>query len=211
MEKVIRKLEEKSNVCSGALKYMQKFEDGQEHQAWCRCFNGVWMIWFLERTGYDRKILTDLTCQCARMALKHVRVGEERPRSAIELAERWAGGEVISDVDLLEAAEASFAASTVDRASDAACAAASAAAYAAASASASATAAGSPATPEVDESASRAVLFAANAFAYAAYFAGTDHDAARGLVLQHFADIVRSKILNIAEHLKGWLENGKGN
>jgi hypothetical protein len=102
MEKVIKKLKEKSNVCSGALEYMQQFEDGQEQEAWEQCPDGAWMLWFLKKPGYNNKGLVWLACQCARLALIHVPAGEERPRIAIETAERWTRGEA-TDAELEKA------------------------------------------------------------------------------------------------------------
>jgi hypothetical protein len=50
-------------------------------------------------------------CDCARLALVHVPAGEHRPRLAIEIAERWAGGDAsVSLGDVMRAAYATYAA-----------------------------------------------------------------------------------------------------
>ena len=64
--------------------------------AWVACERGDWMLWLLGRLlagppeSASRKRLVLAACACARLALPHVRKGEERPRMAIETAERWA-------------------------------------------------------------------------------------------------------------------------
>ena len=66
--------------------------------AWAKCERGDWMLWlcgkFSGRPESDgRKTLVLAACQCARLALKHVKKGEKRPLVCIETAERWAKGE----------------------------------------------------------------------------------------------------------------------
>jgi hypothetical protein len=41
----------------------------------------------------SRKKLILAACGCARLALKHIKKGEDRPRLAIETTEAWARGE----------------------------------------------------------------------------------------------------------------------
>lgn len=65
--------------------------------AWKKCERGDWMLWLAGRCSgspksASRKRLVLAACACARLALKHVRKGDERPRIAIETAEKWARG-----------------------------------------------------------------------------------------------------------------------
>jgi len=71
--------------------------------AWGTCERADWMCWLLvhlhpSTAGQVRLVL----CACARTALKYVPAGEERPRLAIECAERYARG--LATVDELAAA-----------------------------------------------------------------------------------------------------------
>ena len=115
--------------------------------AWRTCQRGDWMLWLIARLGCDRRKLTLTCCAVARQVLHLVQAGEDRPRLAIETAERWARrepGVTIGDVE--KAADAAYAAAAAAyaaaayAAADAAYAAA-AAAYAAAAASSAANAA----------------------------------------------------------------------
>jgi hypothetical protein len=91
------------------------------------------MLWLAARAGVDRKVIVLIACECARLALPHLKAGEDRPRAAIETAERWARGEVGVTLDDVRKAAAYSAA-----AYSAAAAAAAAAAYSAAAAAAAA-------------------------------------------------------------------------
>ena len=104
--------------------------------AWGLCERGDWMLWLLGKLAgkpwsAKRKPLVLCTCECARLALKHVPEGEYRPLKSIEIAEKWAVGGRIKQEDL----EAAYAAASY-AAYAAACAAASYAADAAAYAAA---------------------------------------------------------------------------
>jgi hypothetical protein len=66
--------------------------------AWGTCERADWMCWLLvhlhpSTAGQVRLVL----CACARTALKYVPAGEERPRLAIECAERYARGLATAD------------------------------------------------------------------------------------------------------------------
>jgi hypothetical protein len=96
------------------------------------------MLWIAARLEIDRKLIVSAACLCARQSLVHVRPGEDRPRIAIETAERWVRGEAtIKEVRAARRAAAYAAAAdaaAADAADDAAYAyadAAYAAAYAA--------------------------------------------------------------------------------
>ena len=96
-------------------------------QAWRRCKRGDWMLWLAGRRRVPRERLVWIACQCARLSLKYVPLGEDRPRIAIETAEAWTRGEAGLN-QVLDAASASYAAYA--DAAYAAAYAASAAAYA---------------------------------------------------------------------------------
>ena len=99
------------------------------------------MLWLLGKIpSTDRKILVLAACECARQSLHLVPEGEDRPRLAIETAEKWARGEASIEEVKTAAAAAYYAA--------AAYASADAAAYYAADAAGAATAADAAAREE---------------------------------------------------------------
>ena len=63
-------------------------------EAWRTCDRADWMLWLVARVD---KIYTPrlrlAACACVRTALKYVPIGEDRPKLAIECAERYARGE----------------------------------------------------------------------------------------------------------------------
>jgi len=126
----------KLRACADAVEWVA--DQPSAAAAWCNCERGDWMLWLLGRLSgkpgsAKRKRLVLCCCQCARLALTHVPAGEDRPRLAIETAERWAReeGPTLSDVRAASAA-ADAAGAASGAASDAAYAAyASDAAYAA--------------------------------------------------------------------------------
>jgi hypothetical protein len=110
----VRKLQRRG-ACEDAIMFARKYEDPQ--RGWDECERGDWMLWLCGRLsgkpGSDaRKKLVLCACECARLSLKHVRAGEDRPRVAIETAERWArGDESVSLADVRKAAASAYAAS----------------------------------------------------------------------------------------------------
>ena len=79
------------------------------HVAWEMCERPDWMIWFARRRNVERKVLVRIACDCARTVLRFVPEGEERPRLAIEAAERWTRDEATID-EVRAAAYAAYAA-----------------------------------------------------------------------------------------------------
>ena len=126
----------KLGACNEAVEWAKEMKNGQA--AWDNCERGDWMLWLAGKTAgkpksVKRKKLVLCACECARLALKYVPKGEDRPLKCIETAEAWARGEASYD-DLVEARRAASA-SAYASASDAAAYAASAyaaSAYAAA-------------------------------------------------------------------------------
>ena len=118
----------KLGACSEAVKWYETQEN--DEQAWAACERGDWLLWLLGRIKVDRKRLVLCCCECARLSLKYVPENENRPRIAIETAEKWAKGEA----SIEEVRAAAYAAADADAAAYAA--AADAAAYAAAAAAA---------------------------------------------------------------------------
>jgi len=185
------------NACGDALEWCEGYKSLAG--AWAVCQRGDWMLWLLgklsgkpESDSHKKLVLT--ACQCARLSLPYVKVGELRPLRAIEAAEAWArGDEGIRREDVRKAADAAdaaayaaYAAYAADAAYAAYAAAAAAdAAYAAASASASAAYAAYAAAY-----AAYAAADAADA-ADAAYAAAPSADTSRISTLEKCADIVR--------------------
>jgi hypothetical protein len=137
--------------CMEAREWLHKQKDWQE--AWDTCPRGDWLLWLHSRLnpGMPRgdewhKVYVRIACEAARSVLGSVPAGELRPLAAIELAERFAAGDDVSESDLRAAAAgaADAAAAYADAAGGAAYAAggaASANAAAAANAAADANAA----------------------------------------------------------------------
>jgi hypothetical protein len=95
--------------------------------AWDTCQRGDWMIWLLEsldKTYTPRLRL--IAYDCARAVLHLVPAGEDRPRLAIECAERYARGEATAK-ELAAARAAAWAAAVAAVAAESAVAAGAAA------------------------------------------------------------------------------------
>lgn len=81
-------------ACDDAREWAAKYPTLSE--AWRNCERADWMLWLLARMvgkpGWPtHQTVARLACQCARTSLlKYVPAGEDRPRLAIEAAERWA-------------------------------------------------------------------------------------------------------------------------
>ena len=161
----------KLNPCREAVEWLEDYTDMEK--AWNECERGDWLLWLVGKLSgkpgcEGRKKLVLCTCECARLALPHVKKGDTRPLKAIETAEQWArneNGVTISDVNAAADA-AETAAVAADAAADAA------AAYAAAA------------------DAAYAAAYAADAAEAAAVAA--DVAAARGKVLKECANIARN-------------------
>ena len=83
----------KWNACEGAHKWARKFETFQE--AWDKCERPDWMFWLMRKMinkGCTEEEIIFATCKCARLVLKYVPKGENRPRIAILTNEYWAKG-----------------------------------------------------------------------------------------------------------------------
>jgi len=99
-------------------------------QAWDECDNPAWLYWWACRTNRNTESMIILSsCDVARMVLHLVPAGEDRPRLAIEAAERWAKNQTKSawaaawaaaDAAAWAAAWAAWAAAWAARAADAA-------------------------------------------------------------------------------------------
>jgi hypothetical protein len=132
-----------------------RWAEGKDlHEVWTTCDRGDWGLWLAGRMcgapgWHTRQQIVLAACACAETALKYVKVGEDRPRLAIETARAWARGEVnIEDVRRARTATYAAYAAYAD--------AADAAAYAAAAAAAAADAAAWAA----DAAAARAIALA---------------------------------------------------
>ena len=118
MEKQISKLRE-LGACTKAVLWAKDQPDWET--AWEVCKRGDWMLWLLGKLSggprsKSRKKLVLVACKCARITLKHVSKGEDRPRIAIETAEAWTRGEAT----LSQVRSAAYAAYAAAYAADAA-------------------------------------------------------------------------------------------
>ena len=171
----------KMKACSEAVEWART--QPSLKTAWKKCRRGDWMLWLLARRKVGRKQIVLAACGCARLALKYVPRGDDRPRFCIETAERWTRGE--ATIDEVQRARQSATYAAYDAAAAAATAYAATAAYDAYDAAAATAYA---ATAAYDAAyAADAAAYAADAAAYAAY------DAAAALIktLTRCATIVR--------------------
>ena len=113
------------NACSEAIEWAENYPSLKK--AWDACERGDWMLWLLGETNKrlgtkKHRLIVRCAVNCARLSLKHVKRGEDRPRIALEVTERWLNNDIDTTIgDVSGAAHAAYAA----------CAAASAAADAA--------------------------------------------------------------------------------
>ena len=165
--------------------------------AWAKCTRGDWMLWLLaqgtKQGSEHHKRLVLCACACARLSLEYVPIGEERPRKAIEAAERWARGE--ATIEEVRAAADNVCWAAAYRAQAAALSAQIAAdsAWAAADSSARAVADSARAAANSAKAAAysaEAAIYSAETAAYSS--AGAVADIARTVTLKQCADIVRT-------------------
>ena len=107
IKKYIEELK-KLGACSEAIEAAGKYTTSQK--LWDDCNRGDWMLWLIARTQHDRKQLVLAACACARLSLKYVPAGDDRPRIAIETAEKWARDEGSTLDEVRAASAAAFAA-----------------------------------------------------------------------------------------------------
>jgi hypothetical protein len=131
------------HACNEALEWLRKNDYPTLNDAWQVCERGDWMLWLAGKMAGEpmsdtRKPLVLAACECVRLALPYVKLGETAPLAAIELAEKWArGGKSITAESLQAAVTAADAYATAavyaadSTATSVAAVAATAAAYAA--------------------------------------------------------------------------------
>ena len=150
----------KLGACAEAVEWAAK-QNGTRQEIWSRCPRADWLLWLAARVAShgspEHRQVVLAACACARTVLHLVPSGEDRPRVAIETAERWARGESGVTLEMVAAARV---------AAEAAAEAASGAAAWAASGAAAVDDAASAAA--VDDAASAAARAAARAAASAA-------------------------------------------
>jgi hypothetical protein len=89
-------------ACEKALEWVG---DRSLEEAWAECDRGDWMLWYLSKTGYDKRKLTLVKVKCVRL-VQHL-LHDERSLKALDVAERYALGEA-SEEELREAAVAAW-------------------------------------------------------------------------------------------------------
>lgn len=119
--------------CREAVEWLATQTDAAS--AWANCTRGDWMLWLCGKLAGKhwsraRRRMVLAACECARLALPLVEAGEDRPRKALELAEKWVRGGWVSREQLRAAADAAYAAADAAPAAPAAAGAYSAAAAA---------------------------------------------------------------------------------
>ena len=83
--------------------------------AWKTCKRGDWLLWLCgkmaDKPGWPtRKEVVLATCDCAKLALKRVKAGEDRPCKCIEVLRAWAAGKATKDDVRLARSDADAAA-----------------------------------------------------------------------------------------------------
>ena len=175
-------------ACDEAVVWYESYDWPDDEAAWCACGRGDWMLWLCAHIGVDRVLRVRSGCAIARTVLHLVPAGEERPRLAIEAAERWC--------DDPSAANRTAAAYAAAYAADAASSSAADADAASSSAADAAAAAASDASDAADAAADADAADAADAAnaAYAAHVAYAAYAAYAANARREHADIVRSTI-----------------
>jgi hypothetical protein len=131
-EEFLLKLNE-LEACSEAINWVK--EKGFDlKQAWNTCERYSWLYWLASRIGVEHKAIVNSACQNAKLVLKFVEEGEDRPLKAINKVERWCNCDESITTEILKSAAsdayasaddaANFAADAANFAADAAAAAA---------------------------------------------------------------------------------------
>jgi len=137
LEQFLNRLPDGSRACGEARSWAR---GRTAAMAWETCPRGDWLLWMAGKAGVDRVTIVRAACQCARLSLQFVTPGENRPRIAIETAERWCTGNT-SITEVRAAAAAAVYAAGAAAGAAAAAAATATAVYAADAADAAGTAA----------------------------------------------------------------------
>ena len=100
------------NACSEA----QEWAGGKSLAVvWKTCKRGDWLLWLCGKMADKpnwptRKEVVLAACDCAKLALKYVPKGEERPRKCLETVRAWAAGNAtIHEVRTARAAAYAYA------------------------------------------------------------------------------------------------------
>ena len=103
LSRILRKL--------GACDEAREWADGKDLvTAWTTCNRSDWMLWLLDALGYrDDRTLRLFACWCVKQEPCWSLLSDERSRTAVEVAERYARGEA-TDEELAAACEAAWAA-----------------------------------------------------------------------------------------------------
>ena len=104
----------KMGACEDAVAWVG---DRDITAAWAECQRADWMLWLAGRL-VARPLVVLAACACARTTLRYVPTDENRPRVAIETAERWARGAATS-AEVRSAAAAAADACATDADADA--------------------------------------------------------------------------------------------
>jgi hypothetical protein len=202
------------HACSSSIRWLDEEGICSIEEAWSKCPRGDWLLWLAARIGLDEdrhKTIVKIATEIARQVLKYIPAEEERPRKAIEAAEKWLDGKEKEKENVINAAAAAYSASAY-AAHAAASAAANAAAYAAYAAAYAA---------EIDaanyaSAAATSAAAASTAYTYAAEIdaanyasaAATSAAAASTAAAVH-AEIVRNNLSCPKLELEGEGEGGK--
>jgi hypothetical protein len=94
--------------CSKGVAWAGAHEDIRK--AWRACTRGDWLLWLAVKLGVEQRLVVFAACECAKLALQFTT--DERPYTAIILAEQYASGDrdVVLDEVLLAAEDCKKAA-----------------------------------------------------------------------------------------------------
>ena len=75
------------SACTGARHWAR---ERTAAQAWSECTRPDWLLWWAAHTPANKHVdIVRAACDCARLVLYLIPPEEDRPRLAIEAAERW--------------------------------------------------------------------------------------------------------------------------
>ena len=101
----MKKLQEHLNDIGACPTARDWAGDRTPRQAWDEATRADWLLWWARKLGVEQVTLARAACQIARTVLHLVPSGEERPRLAIEAAERWCENPTEENLQAAAAAE----------------------------------------------------------------------------------------------------------
>lgn len=106
----------KLDACQDSSNWFE-YSEFEPEQAWNQCPNPYWLAWLSRELKVDQHKILSAACECAKAVIHLISEEEQRPRQALELADRWLAGEDVSVSQFKDAVDEALAAADVDTAS----------------------------------------------------------------------------------------------